>query len=116
LPRSCSFAIAPRKRALAAESLLICDVTASPDLMAACLEIIGAIAAEQGYGDRAARLFGAANRLREELGTTLPPFERELNERALAAVHRQLGEAAYAAAWAEGRAMTIAEARQLHAG
>jgi predicted ATPase/class 3 adenylate cyclase len=100
-------------RALAAESLLICDATASPDLMAACLEIIGAIAAEQGDGDRAARLCGAANRLREELGTTLPPFERELNERALAAVQRELGEAAYAAAWAQGRAMTPAEVLEL---
>jgi predicted ATPase len=100
-------------RALAAESLRICDATASPDLMAACLDIIGAIAAEQGDANRAARLCGAANRLREELGTTLPPFERELNERALDAVHRELGEAAYAAAWAEGRAMSPAELLQL---
>jgi predicted ATPase/class 3 adenylate cyclase len=95
--------------ALASESLLICDATASPDLMEACLEIIGAIAAHQGDGDRAARLFGAASRLRQEIGTTLPPFERELNERALAAVRRQLGEEAYAAAWASGRTMTLEE-------
>jgi non-specific serine/threonine protein kinase len=100
---------------LALECLAISDATTSPDLIQGCLEIIGAIAAEQGDGARAARLFGAASRLREELGATLPPFERELNERALAAVRRQLGEVAYAAAWAEGRAMTLEEARRLHA-
>jgi hypothetical protein len=58
----------------------------------------------------AARLFGAAEALRAAIGSPIPPIERAEYERAVAASRTALGEAAFAAAWAEGRAMTLERA------
>ena len=58
----------------------------------------------------AAGLWGAAEALRETIGTPLPPVERDTYERSVAAVRTQLGEKAFATAWAEGRAMTPEQA------
>ena len=48
---------------------------------------------------------GPAGALRAAIGAPLPPRDRTLHERDIAAVRARLGEAAFAAAWAEGRAM-----------
>ena len=58
-----------------------------------------------GLGDRCPRLLGAAEGLRDALGTPLPPVDRVDRDRSLAAARAVLGEAAFAAASAEGRAM-----------
>jgi non-specific serine/threonine protein kinase len=58
----------------------------------------------------AARLLGAAERLREELGASLRPRFRETHERAVAAARGALDHEAFAAAWAGGRAMRLEEA------
>jgi non-specific serine/threonine protein kinase len=58
---------------------------------------------------RAARLWGAAEALRESLGLPLPPSEREEYDRCLAATRASMGEEAFADAWAAGRAMTLEE-------
>jgi predicted ATPase/class 3 adenylate cyclase len=68
------------------------------------------IAAARGDSKRAARLFGAAEALRERSGTPLQPSERADYDSALAAIRTALGEEAFAAAWAEGRAMSLEEA------
>ncbi|HWQ15423.1 MAG TPA: AAA family ATPase [Roseiflexaceae bacterium] len=59
---------------------------------------------------RAARLLGAAAALRATTG--FPPIAgcQALHERNAAAVRAAMGEAAFAAAWAEGRAMTVEQA------
>jgi tetratricopeptide (TPR) repeat protein len=54
---------------------------------------------------RAARLFGAAEALREGVGAPLPPIERPACEQAIAALRATLGEEALATAWAAGRAL-----------
>lgn len=54
----------------------------------------------------AARLWGTANALRESIGAPLRSFERGINEWGVATIRAQLGEEAFAAAWAEGRTMT----------
>jgi predicted ATPase/DNA-binding SARP family transcriptional activator len=59
---------------------------------------------------RAARLFGAASTLRDAIGVHLSPADRSLYEPYLAAARAQLDEATFAAAWAEGRAMTLEQA------
>jgi DNA-binding NarL/FixJ family response regulator len=58
----------------------------------------------------AVRLWGAVEVLREAAGIPLSPIERADYERAIAAARTRLGEQAFAAAWAEGRAMTPEQA------
>jgi DNA-binding NarL/FixJ family response regulator len=55
-------------------------------------------------------LWGAAEALREELGTVVSPVERYVYEPYIAAARAELEETAWRAAWAEGRAMTLEEA------
>ncbi len=57
---------------------------------------------------RTARLWGAAEAIREPFGIYLSPLTRILinYEERLAAARDQLGEAAFARVWAEGKAMT----------
>ncbi|HZO88252.1 MAG TPA: tetratricopeptide repeat protein, partial [Chthonomonadaceae bacterium] len=75
-----------------------------------CLEAWGTVAAGQQQADRAARLLGAAERQREDIGVGLPLSAREEYARNQAIVREALGEAAFAAAWEEGRAMTLEQA------
>jgi predicted ATPase/DNA-binding SARP family transcriptional activator/DNA-binding CsgD family transcriptional regulator len=72
-----------------------------------CLESFAALAGAQGDGTRAARLYGAAEALRETIGAPLPPVDRPDYDRSVAAARSRLDEAAFAAAWAEGRAMPL---------
>ena len=58
----------------------------------------------------AARLWGAAEVLRETIGIPLPPVERTAYERSVANARTLLGEEAFAAAWADGRTMTPEQA------
>jgi non-specific serine/threonine protein kinase len=57
--------------------------------------------------ERAARLLGAAEVIREAIGVPLPPIEHAAYEQNMAALQAKLGEAAFDAAWREGRALTI---------
>jgi non-specific serine/threonine protein kinase len=59
---------------------------------------------------RAARLLGAAEALHESMGGLPPSAVRAEFDHTLAATRSRLDEAAFAAAWAEGRAMTSEEA------
>jgi DNA-binding CsgD family transcriptional regulator len=70
------------------------------------LEGLAAVVAAQGQAAWAARLWGAAEALRETLSMPLPPVYRSDYERAVAAARIQLGGQLFAVAWAEGRAMT----------
>jgi hypothetical protein len=54
---------------------------------------------------RALRLFGAADALREQAGTPVPPYRRSGYDRDVAAARAVLDQAASAAAWAEGRGL-----------
>jgi tetratricopeptide (TPR) repeat protein len=76
-------------------------------LYASCLEGLASVVAKQGQCARAARLWGAAESLRERCGMSLLPIDRVDYEPAVAAARTQLGEQAFAAAWAEGRTMTF---------
>src|SRR5262249_30426994 len=70
----------------------------------------GALLAAQGQPRRAAILFGAIAALRAALNAAMWPAERVEYERHVAATRAQLGEATFAVAWAEGRAMTLEQA------
>jgi tetratricopeptide (TPR) repeat protein len=79
--------------------------------IADCLEGIAALAREEPEMERAARLFGAAAAANEVVSAPLPaghwPVERDA---AVAFVRSRLGPAAFAAAWAQGHTMPLAEA------
>jgi DNA-binding NarL/FixJ family response regulator len=64
------------------------------------------IVARQGERVWAARLWGAAEALRQHIGAPLPPVYRADYERSVAAARAHLGEKPFAAAWAQGRTMT----------
>jgi hypothetical protein len=63
---------------------------------------------------RAARIFGAVDRLRTEIGAPLPPKDQPRHERRLAAARVAFGDdAAFDRAWREGHALTLEEAIHL---
>src|SRR5215208_6569831 len=72
-------------------------------------ESIEGFACAAGAGG-AARLFGAAEALREAAGFQQAPRARSLREPYLAAARSQVGETAWVEAWEEGRSMTFEEA------
>jgi len=59
--------------------------------------------------ERAARLFGTAAALREDIGWALPPAKRAEHDRTVAAARGALGEEAFAAAWARGHELSLEE-------
>jgi non-specific serine/threonine protein kinase len=63
-----------------------------------------------GQLDLAARLLGAAEALREAVGSALALPERATYERAAITARDALGDETFAAAWAAGRALTLDEA------
>jgi len=60
--------------------------------------------------ERAARLLGAANAIREAIGAPLPPVDRGAQEYNLATIRAHLTEEAFARSWAGGRAMSLEQA------
>ncbi|HEX6477303.1 MAG TPA: LuxR C-terminal-related transcriptional regulator [Ktedonobacteraceae bacterium] len=94
-------------RRLYQESLtLLLECNVYKESVAASLEGLAALEAGQGGPRQAVRLWGAAEALREAIGAPMHPVHRASYEQALALVHTELGERAFAAAWAEGRNMT----------
>ncbi len=72
-------------------------------------ELAGPVAA-RGQPERAARLLGASDACLDAMGIGRQFADQFEIDRYLAAVREQLGEALFEAAWAEGRAMPLAEA------
>jgi predicted ATPase/DNA-binding CsgD family transcriptional regulator len=73
-----------------------------------CMTGLAGVAASKGFLVRAARLWGAAERVSEISGGSIVREGKSTigYERVLNAARSQLGEAAWTAAWAEGRAMS----------
>ena len=97
-------------RALHEESLAIAIASGDKWLTPFCLEELAAVVTAQGEAVWGARLWGAAEALRDMVGSPLPPVFRADYERSVAAARTQLGEKAFTAAWAEGRTMTPEQA------
>jgi len=75
-----------------------------------CLSGLAGVAALDEEPERAARLWGAAEALRVSIGARPAPAARATRERLMAAAREQLGEEAFAAAWAEGEKLTMEHA------
>jgi len=81
-----------------------------------CLEGFAGLAGARGQGDRAARLWGAAEALRTGIGAPPTPEARPYYERSMAATRTLLGEVAWEAAFAQGTAMSPEEAAEYALG
>ncbi len=74
------------------------------------LECLAIIAKSQEEDERAARLFGAAEVLRENINLPMTPFEHVEYAREVSDLRANMNEAAFAKAWADGRALTMEQA------
>ena len=104
------------------ESLAVSQQSATPVMIGPCLVWLGIILVARGQPTGAARLWGAADRVGEAAGMTgqqlfdlpiigeLDPAARAYYAQAESTARAHLGEAAFAAAWAEGRALTPEQA------
>jgi len=78
--------------------------------MVSYLEGLAAVMAIQGEPERAVRFMSAAQEGREAIGTPLQSLLQAIHELTISSVRAQLGDQAYATAWAEGRTMTPEQA------
>jgi DNA-binding CsgD family transcriptional regulator len=100
-----------RGAALYAESLvLLKELGGHQNIVARSLEGLAGVAGSLRLPEHAARLFGAADRLREISAIPRPPAGRADYERDLAAARARMDRASWAAAWAAGRALTPEQA------
>jgi len=107
---------AERAAALFKESLVLRKERGDKNGIAASIDALACAAVTQGQLEKSARLFGAADALRETIHTTVPPAQRAEYVRHMATLRAQLDETAFAAGWAEGRAMTLEQAVEYACG
>jgi predicted ATPase/DNA-binding SARP family transcriptional activator len=77
--------------------------------IANAIEELGAVSAVQGDGVQAAMLFSTAHALREGMGAPLPPVDCAAHDSMVAVCRAQLGETAFAEAWAHAAARPFQE-------
>lgn len=63
-----------------------------------------------GHSPQAALLWGAADALRREIRSPIPPGDRPAYERAIAETRKSMGEEAFHRAWEAGQTMSLEQA------
>jgi predicted ATPase/DNA-binding CsgD family transcriptional regulator/class 3 adenylate cyclase len=76
--------------------------------VAEVLEGLAGVAARRGNAERAGRIFGAAEALREIIGAPLPPSDRNIFMPMIREAQSIMGQDAFARAWSLGRQMLAA--------
>jgi predicted ATPase/class 3 adenylate cyclase len=94
-------------KALHKESLELSKELGDKWVAAESIEGLACVAAAGGEAERAARLFGAAEALRNAAGYQQAPRDRSLREPYLAVARSRAGETAWAEAWKDGRSMSF---------
>lgn len=106
-----------RQAALAREVVALSWELGDRWVMASTLWTVASIAGERGQFAMSAQFFGAEEALREATGFVLDPAFLRDYDRVVSDVRAALGEAAFASAWAVGRALqpvqAVAEAEAL---
>lgn len=97
-------------RACLNESLTLWREMGDKRRIALSLETFAALAYMQKLSARGARLWGAAEALREVVGAPMTPSDRTLYDQQVAKARASLSENVFAADWGEGRAMTMEQA------
>jgi hypothetical protein len=92
------------------ESLALHGDLGDKQRIAQDLEALAAAAGARNLADRAARLYGAAEHLREELGAPLAPGDRDAYTNVVAGIAATLREEEFTAAWSAGRAFPLEQA------
>jgi hypothetical protein len=75
-----------------------------------CLERLADIALEQADAEKAVRLFSAGAALRASIRSVIDPVDRPEYERKIQSLREGCGEERFAAAWEEGRTLTLEQA------
>jgi non-specific serine/threonine protein kinase len=96
--------------AIYAETLPVWQELGRPAAVARELECLAYIAVVDGPVERAAQLFGAAETLREQTGSSMMFKERDEYDAAMAQLRAQSEPPIIEAAWARGRALTMNKA------
>lgn len=96
-----------RSQSLYEEGIAVARKAGNRQTVAFGLEGLARVVSVQGALPWAARLWGAAETLRETSGAPIPLVERPAYESSVTAARAQLGEMLFATAWAEGRLMTL---------
>ena len=78
--------------------------------ISACLDGLALVMCLTGQYERAAQVTGAADGLRDSIAGRVSPLTRPDYDRLLTCLTANLDETTLAAAWAEGRVMTLDEA------
>jgi non-specific serine/threonine protein kinase len=97
-------------RPLLRESLALWAAIGEQVDIAECLEGLAGVAALDEDGALAAQLAGAAAAVRDAAGSLLSPADQQRLAPLLAIARRQIGPAAFDAAWREGRQLPLAAA------
>jgi non-specific serine/threonine protein kinase len=97
-------------RALCRQSLRLSREINDKRTLSQSLEQMAGLMSLQGEHQLAARLMGAAGALRQSIFAAVEPLDRPHHYRWVEQVRANLDEATLAAAWAEGRAMTLEQA------
>jgi len=92
------------------ESLMLFRELGSQWGIANALEELAKLAGVKGQRERAVRLLGAAESLREAIGAPMYLPERSDYEQIVTELRSALGDEAFAVAWEEGRTMTLEQA------
>jgi predicted ATPase/DNA-binding SARP family transcriptional activator/Tfp pilus assembly protein PilF len=98
-----------RAHKLFVESLLLRRTLNDKVGIAALFEAFAELAMRHEQPEQSAGLWAAAMTLRERIGAPVQPNDRAEIDRSIAAVRSVLGSARFAAAWAQGSAMTMEE-------
>lgn len=89
------------------ESLALRSVQGDRVGIAECLSGLGQITSRAGLYELAARMFAVAVRLQTETGVSLPPREREAQEKSIADLRRSAGAEAFGRSWEVGAAAPL---------
>jgi tetratricopeptide (TPR) repeat protein len=92
------------------ESLLLRRERGDVFAVAQSLEDFAVLAGRQGQSERAVRLLGAQEAVCEAIGRTPPVADAAEYERTIDAARAALSAEAFAAAWEQGRVMTLEQA------
>lgn len=95
---------------LFAESLALSLDIGNREGIISCLEEFAGSACMKSEARRAAKLWGAAEALREATRIPIPPVYRAEREHDVSLARSTLGEQAFTDEWAQGRALTLAQA------